>query len=227
MKKILVIMMCLLLPTGVFAMDIRVGGAIGLSHSWPGGSDWSNIKKEQDLSSKLGLGFEIGAFVNIPINEHFSIQPELNILFLRMKHDTMFAEDDPFLGWLNIELEETIKVTIFEIPVLAKVNLAAGPGSFSVFAGPALQIILGDVEFEQKASYSFLGIRFSDTFSIKSSPDSRVLFAGIFGAGYAMPMGPGNLSFDLRYRRTFTDMFDNFNLKINNISIRAGYSIGL
>lgn len=210
-------MMCLLLPVSAFAVDIKWGATFGLNHSFFSGSDWSDEKAEADaiginLETKLGLGFEIGTFVNIGINNFFSIQPELNILFLRIKHEASFAG-------VTI-VEDTWRIRIAEMPVLARFDVNAGLGNVFFLLGPALQIISGDIELERTTLGGILDA------NIKGAPDVSVLFAGIVGAGYAIPLGNGELLFELRYRRAFTDFFDHVNWKINTIGLRIGYGVG-
>jgi len=213
MKKIGLILVCMLLLTSVsvFAADVTIGGAVGLSHNWLGGSDWDDILKESDISNQFRLGFEIGAFFDIAVNELFSVQPELNFLLMR-------AGAGATIG--GIDMKETFTVKAFEIPVLAKFKFEAGNGNFCFFFGPALQIILGDVGLKAEVDGDSI---FDET----EAPDNSTIFSGIVGVGYEIPMGDGTLSFDLRYRRQFTGLIDEINLRFNTIGLRVGYGFAV
>jgi len=209
MKKIGLILMIILLATSVsvFATDVKIGGAIGLSHSWMGGSDWDEMLKDMDGSNEFRVGFEIGAFFDIAVNELFSVQPELNFLYFRAG-----------AGNSDFDVKATASVSSLEIPVLAKFKFEAGNGNFCFFFGPALQIVLSDPEMTVEIG----GTKFDDA-SGSMPVDNSVLFAGVVGVGYELPMGDGALIFDLRYRRQFTGYDDDFNGRLNTIGLRVGY----
>ena len=222
MKKFLVILICLLIPTSLFAADITVGGAIGLSHSWMSGSDWddyleympSSFGFSKSASGEFRLGFELGAFCDIAINELFSVQPELNFFYMRVGAGVSESGVDFAMTW---------SLKILEIPVLAKFNFEAGNGAFFFYLGPAIQFVLGDMGMDVDVS----GGGFSASASDSAPVDNSVLFAGVVGLGYAMPIANGKLSFNLRYRRAFTSFADDFNGRTNTIGLRVGYGLGL
>ena len=202
MKKICLILMCMLFTTFLFAIDITVGCAAGVNTSFMTGSDWDDLVGPLD-NSIIRVGFEAGAFSNIAINEFFAIQPELNFLLSRYG-----------FGKEREKYTETIKM--FEIPVLAKLCYK----DFFVLLGPALQIILGDVSYKQIVGDKEMN---SGTHEV----DNSIVFSGVFGIGRIVPVGNGFFSADIRYRRQFTEMFEDFNAKLNNITFRVGYGYGL
>ena len=218
MKKIVILLICLLAASSLFAADITLGGALGFSNSWLSGSDWDNMLKDYDASNEFRLGFEIGGFVDIAINKMFSIQPELNFFYMRAGAGGSYDNSG-----IKIDDDLTLAIKILEIPVLAKFNFPAGKGKFSVFLGPAVQFVLGDAKLTAEES----AFGYSASVDIPVEVDNSVIFAGVFGAGYAIPMGPGSLAFDLRYRRQFTGFDDDVNFRGNTIGIRVGYGIGL
>ena len=207
MKKLGLVLMCMLLATTLFAVDVTIGGAIGPNTSFMSGSDWDDMIEAYDGSNEFRIGFEIGAFFDIAINEFFSIQPEINFLLLRAG-----------AGNSDYDVEATATIYVLEIPVLAKFNLEAGNGIFSFFFGPSFQILLGDPNITAEVGGT-------EVMNEDMSVDNSVLFAGVVGIGYAFPVGNGNLYFDLRYRRQFTTFDDDFNGKVNNIGLRIGYGI--
>ena len=202
MKKIGLILMCMLFAVSLFAIDITVGGAAGVNTSFMTGSDWDDLVGTLD-NSIIRVGFEAGAFGNIAINKFFAIQPELNFLFARYG----FGKD-------REKYTETVKM--FEIPVLAKFSYK----EFFAFIGPALQIILGDVNHKTIVGDNELS---SGSYEV----DNNIVFSGVFGIGRIVPVGNGFFSVDIRYRRQFTEMFEDLNAKLNNITFRVGYGYGL
>lgn len=203
--------MCMFLATSVFAIDITIGGAAGVNTSFMTGSDWTDMLDAMEANNSfMKFGFEIGAFADIAINDLFSIQPEVNFLLLR------YGSSD--LTWQGKDVKPTLSMKVFEIAVLPKFNF----NNFSVFLGPAVQFVLGDLTFKDSVTS---GSAESETVDVPT--DKSVVFSGIFGAGYAMPMGNGNLMFDARYRRAFASAIDDFNGRLNTISLRVGYGFGL
>ena len=60
-----------------------------------------------------------------------------------------------------------------------------------------------------------------------AAPDNRFVFSGTIGAGYEQRFSTGALNVELRYNRTFTDIFDGVNTRINSVNIFAGYGHNL
>jgi len=205
MKKIGLIMMCMLLATtvSVFAMDITVGGAAGVN------MNHADVSEGRQMGSSIG--FEAGVFANIAIADisadaYFSIQPELNFLLLRYGYE-FGAKPIAFTSISS-------RAMVVEIPVLAKANFLAGPGKISVFAGPALQLVLAQkTEFE----IEIFGINRKTE---NTDVDDRVGFAVVAGVDYTLPMG---LILDARYRRGFTGAVE----KANIFAFRVGYGLSL
>ena len=222
MKNSLIFIMCLLIPTSLFAVDITVGASMGLNAGWNTGSDWKNFGtaatqvfgSDIEFSTERKTGFEIGAFCEIEINEFFSLQPEFSFLYTR-------AGLSGNILFFDIEFAATTKY--FEIPVLAKFNHKTPIGKFSVFAGPSFQIMVGDMKIKATSSVA----SYSESISEKIEPDNKFLIGGILGFGYQLSLGPGILVCDIRYRRQFTGYIDDFNTRGNTIGFRAGYAVPL
>jgi len=202
MKKIGLTLMCVLLAASLSALDIKIGVAAGGNISFMTGSDWNDYVVGSSDNS-IRFGFEAGAFGNIAINEFFSIQPELN--FLLTRYGTTY----------NVKFTETIKM--IEIPFLAKLNY----NDFFIFLGPALQIIFGDANYNIKTTDG------KEIHSGTHEIDSKIAFSGVFGVGHIVHVGNGAVFIDLRYRRQFTDIFEDFNAKLNTIALRIGYGFDL
>ncbi|MCL2293882.1 MAG: PorT family protein [Spirochaetes bacterium] len=230
MKKILIIMMCLLLPASVFAIDVTKGVAFGFNNMWNTGSHWdaqleNNTPGEPDYESRFAAGFEVGFFWEIAINDFVSIQPEINFLMLRNRVN--FEHEGEEYNWIGTNV-------FLELPVLVKGNLAVGPGRASIYLGPSFMINLTGGNF---AKYSQTG--FPDYYE----GGDVVTIAGVVGVGYSIPAGPGAFNFGLRYRRaltssgwwnagdeppglTNTDPVRD-NTRANILSLRIGYGFSL
>ncbi|MCL2295147.1 MAG: PorT family protein [Spirochaetes bacterium] len=189
MKKIVLVLIFLLVAASLFA-DIQVGGAFGLNR---------NSHFEWESSSKAG--FEVGAFANIYLSRIFSIQPEFNFIYFRVGREI----------WMGGLQNGTATYRFFEIPVLAKFNF----GDFSVFLGPAMQIILGDINVEWNGGSSSF------------PPYNRSVFGAIAGIGYALPVGNGDLIFDLRFRLIGTHERYHAFPSGSTIGFRVGYAFWL
>ena len=225
--------MCLLITTSLFAMDIKTGGNIGLNGSANTGSDWQKPIKDSGFSNEVKLGFEMGAFWEIPINDLFSVQPEINFLLVRAGYSGTDHREG-FDGYtytpytVDIKFSQTLK--ILEIPVLAKLNFGTKT-KFFLLAGPIVEIILGDVTTnweENENTYSgFFGYTAYDKHDYVSSPDNRFILGGTVGLGFSIPTSEGRFILDLRYRTTFTKIFNNDNTMVNTVGLRIGYGVDI
>ncbi|MCL2293586.1 MAG: PorT family protein [Spirochaetes bacterium] len=190
------------------------GFTAGLNHSWLGGGDW----RYYDASSKFAAGFELGAYLNIAATNIFSIQPELNFLYWRTKYSAVlsFWTWDPWGGfWEFTDATITTTIRMFEIPVLAKFS-TTGHTRFSFYFGPAVMLVLGDLNYRQETARWG-----TETFSDEAH--NIVSLAAIIGMEWGIPAGNGEFILDFRYRRTFTNIFCDWNLRINNLGVRIGY----
>ena len=180
MKKIFLVLICLLLVTSYIAADIEID--VGLS---AGVNGIINNSEDEEVTGSLleNMGFEIGVFTDIAFSEFLSIQFELNYLRLNKTYSYSF-----YYGWGgSYTFEDTFTMDLFEIPILAKLNL----GNFNLFFGPALSM------------------------NITYDGPWEVLWE--FGAGYALPVGEyGKLVFDLRFRvsDSYSDGFDTIGLRL-------------
>ena len=229
MKKIVFFIMCLVITTSLFAFDIIAGGQAGLLHGSGTGSDWDDMVNQPGLANEFRLGFEMGGFWEIPVNNFFSIQPELSFVFIRAgyggKYDVF--ENHPYYGptIYTEKIAFSVLVKTLEIPVLAKVNFGPEKFKFFILAGPMLQIIIGDIEASTDIqTNSYYG---DNDENQNITPDNRVIFGGALGVGFSVKTGDGKFIFDVRYRKTFTGYFDNDNTRLNVIGFRIGYGVDI
>lgn len=186
MKKlfllIAVILLCLNLnaqSSGTPDDGIKFGVKAGVNFASITGDDTDNL-------SSL-TGFHVGAVVDIPVSEKFSVQPEL----LYSTQGAEYSDSDGYDG--------KFKLNYINIPIMAKYYVADG---FSIQAGP-------QIGFNTSAKDEYTGV--DPGFNGDSGTDDIKDFVkgtdfGInFGLGYEMQTG---LNFSARYCLGLSDIND-------------------
>ena len=199
-KKLSLVLICILLTTSLFAIEITVGGATGINTTFMTGFP------DYDEYEKLGLryGFEAGVFGIFAFNDLFSLQPELGFFMYR---------SGPAVDDFNIKITTTTMA--IEVALLPKFSFY----NFSAFLGPALHIIPGPQTYKITKDGKEL-IR--DEYGFYDR-DRSIVLTGIFGIDYLLPFWHGGFLFDLRYRRQFTMIREDFEERANTFSFRVGY----
>lgn len=168
---------------------------------------------EEDEFQKRKTGFVVGGFVDVPVNERFSFQPEL----LYTQKGTKFEGEEDF-GEGPVSFEQQIQIDQIQIPLLGK---ATFPGMqvrpFVVF-GPAVGIttrakVKSEFDGEEEEDDDIKDI-------VKAVEVSLVVGGGVqFGAG----------SVEIRYDHGLTNLSDDeddddFEIKSRTFSILLGWS---
>lgn len=178
MKKLFITAIVALLTVfGVQAQDeVSIGAKAGVNFAKLTGDD------VEDADGRTG--FHIGAIVEIPITEKFSVQPE--VMYSQQGLQSEDNED-------GIESEATVKLDYINVPIMGKYYVAEG---FSLEAGPQFGF-RAKAEQEFEVSGSVGGVDFSDegTEDISDSIAGFDLGAAV-GAGYELNSG---LFFQARY----------------------------
>lgn len=204
----LFLLLALFCTVGAVNAQISIGPKVGINMGTFRGDD------VESGDTELLLGVTLGAAAEIGITEDFSIAPEL-LFFQKGSEQTLF--EDPNNSDTKTERETVLNY--FEIPVLAKYSFSIGEGpELFAIAGPSFGIGLGgkikqtdmpeiDVEFEDDQFTNF---------------DVSVAL----GAGILLPVGPGNLVFDIRYLLGLTSIDDSpadTDVKNNGLGVSAGF----
>lgn len=196
MKKLLLfIVLSIITVNATNAQDFRFGAKAGLNLSTFTGDAFTGFDTR--------ASFHIGALVELPLSEKFSIQPEL--LYSEKGSDL----DDFFLFQFKANLN------YIDIPVMAKYYVIEG---LSIELGPVASILV-------KAEGSDKGV-------VKDVSDLYKTFDfGIgIGASYRLPM---DVFFSLRFvkgvldaneRDSLDDYSSDFKVQNNVFQISAGYS---
>jgi len=219
-KKCLFIILVILAAGSLSAADLTLGVYAGINLGWFSGDDWEDIIDAAEAyygeaSSESRLCFSIAGFLDIALSESFSLQPELQ--FTSGKGGAKITDS---VGD-TVELTETINTLV--IPVLGKYKIPAGKGKINIFGGPALIMILGDIEYKEE--YNIDGDTSTDTST--EEPDNKAGFGFTIGAGYEVPMGNGKFITDLCFSKSLTDFFDNDDTRLNTLGLNIGYGFNL
>ncbi|NNK70910.1 MAG: PorT family protein [Flavobacteriaceae bacterium] len=151
-RLVLVAVLALFCFSGVQA-QVNFGAKAGVNFANLNGDD------ADELDPNSRTSFNLGAVVEIPVSDAFSVQPE--VLFSG-QGATVDAEGD----------EATFKLDYINIPVLADFQVADG---FSIQAGPQLGFNIGDdLEFNGET---------------ESTEAESIDFGAAFGAQYQMATG--------------------------------------
>ena len=173
--------------------------------------------------SKFGSGFEAGIFGEIAINDMFAIQPE--VLFTRGV--MMNFEFSPVDGY-KITANSTANALV--IPVLAKFTLQAGSGKVGLYLGPQFSFGVGKIKNYAKEEVTGVGTTEGTTEeTYKDTGIAEVIFSGVAGVDYKLPLGSGALFIDARLMYDFQNISTetDFSLKRLQIIPSIGYGFSL
>ncbi len=201
------------------ANDVTFGIRGGLNIANFTGDDTEVVDDDtgEKISTESLLGMAIGGYLNIPISETFSIQPEL----IYSQKGAKYSQTYTFQG-MEIEYEAAFKLDYLDIPVLAKISFPSGSSTPYLYFGPSIGMNLSaKLEVEVTSG----GITLSDSADMKDyvkSTDTGI----VVGGGIQLT---GGLSLDARYTVSLSTIdepaegFDEGDIKNSVVSILAGY----
>lgn len=177
MKRVPLLTLACLLFAGITHAQISFGVKLGANLSNIAGEDYDHDEK------KSILGPQLGALVNIPIQEKFSVQPEL-----------LFSREGAM--WKDSDYSEKEVHTLLNVPVLAQYN---DPSGFFAHTGPQIGLLLAVKE-------KYKGEGGDETADIKDEFRSTT-FSWVLGAGYRHS---SNVGVGARYSLGLSDIGDNW-----------------
>jgi hypothetical protein len=186
-SAILVAALVAALALPAIAGELSFGAKAGLSTTNVTGlpEEWRDVKSYR-------AGFAAGIFLNVAIDDAFSLQPEL--LYLQ-KGFTGNLYD----GFIDVDV--TPELDYIELPLLAKFTFSGGSKIRPcIFAGPSLAIATSS---ELRISAGWLATSI-DISSLTNDTD----FGIVAGAGFSYDIGRGRLTFDARYQRGFSNLVE-------------------
>ncbi|WP_160137736.1 porin family protein [Chryseobacterium sp. c4a] len=164
---------------------IKFGVKAGINATTMSRSDYSFSNGYQNNDEKLKVGFNAGVFVNIPVAEKFSVQPEL--LFSQLGSKSEIRNKTSY-GNQTSTMEANYKTNLnyIVLPLMVQYNILP---QLYVEAGPEFGLLLGgkvkgDMTItERSGNYTFSE---SGNFSEKIDMDqfNRFNFGIGIGAGY-------------------------------------------
>ena len=214
MKKTLLIIAAIIAVNTTFAQTY-FGPRLGINMSKMTGKYW----EKDDSEHKNVTGFQFGAVVDHHFSDMISLQMELLYAQKGVKTEDNYSED----GYSSTSTSKETFNTI-EIPVLFKATFG-GDIKFYGNAGPYFNYKLGG-KYESEGSYTGNGT--TETYSkdgkiiFDKRPDNytgddsyydpkvynKVDFGFYIGGGVAKELGPGILTFDIRYGLGFKDFIN-------------------
>jgi len=184
--------------------QISLGFQGGLSLATVGGSDLD------DLDPSYRKGFGLGAFLELPVGEVLSIQPE----FLYLQKGMQESEQG---------VDVTFAIDYVEIPVLLRINVPVEGNIAPYFlVGPAVAFKAGcEIRGEDQGVEVTVDCDEAEV-EIKSMD-----LGGVVGVGLSFGAGPGNFHVGARYNYGLTildDSGEDDDVKSRAFSFLAGYS---
>ncbi|MGO3183747.1 MAG: porin family protein [Aequorivita sp.] len=198
----------------VQSQELRLGAKAGVNFASIGGDGADEL---DGLTS-----FHIGALAEIPINEKFSVQPEL--LYSSQGAKAEFSET--YMGQ-TISFKYKRKLDYINVPIMAKYYVIEG---LSIEAGPQFGILVS-AKGESETEGGVVGPH-SENVDIKDSHNTLDIGFGL-GATYRLNNG---IFFSARYVLGITNMikdqdsdfgdeeFEKFKQHNNVIQLSLGYS---
>lgn len=131
MKKII-------LGMAVVASSVAFGQKFGIK----AGANLSNISSDGAIKeTKSKIGFNAGAFVNIPVGAEFSIQPEIIYNKLGAKTTLNLANFNNTVSGIELpKVENTMNLDYISVPVMAQYHIV--PSLLYVEAGPEFSYLI-------------------------------------------------------------------------------------
>ena len=207
MKKLIIAAVAVFTVGAASAQDVKFGVKGGLNYATLSG----------DIAETDGIiGFAVGGFLNVKINEKFAFQPEL----LYSTQGTAEKSTETISG-ATINEEGRLELAYMNIPLMFRVNVTE---AFTFEAGPQIGFLLSARDAEKETITNSGG-----STVIESSDDVKdnlntTDFGLNFGLGYDLTK---NLNAGLRYNVGLNDISkntDNYTIKNSVFTLAIGYT---
>ena len=149
-KQIKLLALVFALGATSFTLKAQTNSSNGVHLGIKGGVNFSNMYTEDVDDNNVLTSFNAGLYVNLPISNFISIQPEL-----------LFSRKGSELTYNNAFADGTakFKLNYIEVPVLLKLNLTK---NFNIHAGPYFAYLIDAQVTNETASGNF---NFEDNFN--------------------------------------------------------------
>ena len=177
-----------------------------------------------DNNEKIKLGSHVGVFVNIPVAEKFSIQPELLFSQMGSKTEVKYVYPSALDGHMTTqEFNYKTNLNYLVLPVMVQYNILP---QLYVEAGPEFGYLLGgksEGDRKTENTYGSTTTVSSESFSNKIPMElyKRFNFGIGIGAGYYFTP---NFGVTARFTAGITDLFKNNDdsNKVRNNALQLG-----
>lgn len=177
------------------------------------GNTWNNVTSN-DLNGTVDFknmsNISMGAFYELGLGTHFSIQPEVNYNIKGFRSDV--SKEDFTLFGINLPLggSAVTQIRYVDVPVLMKYKMGNTEGGVKAYimAGPSIGYALsGNIETRGKVLVDF---KIADSpINLNSNNYKRTEVAGVVGAGIELPIGERAKIFaDARFAKSLTDVYE-------------------
>lgn len=204
MKRVICILF-VLLTTNLFALEVDLGGKLGLGVGWWRGDDYT-----EDVDVMGAPNFNFGASTSFEVHKNVALQFELLFALVGNEDEKRYE---------GLKVSRNYYNSSFQIPVFLKPKFEVGPGDMFFLVGPRFMILLNDFTVRHKLS--------SNNISYESETDyeiGRQFQLGLsFGFGYDLKLGPGKLQFYLDITPFLTNYGNDYDRAIQN---EANFNIG-
>jgi hypothetical protein len=221
MKKKILLIISILVSTFSFAqIQPSFGVKAGVSSSGMRGDAVDNFNNLLDFSkgnitTKDYTGFFAGGYVNIPVNENFSIEPGLYYSLKGYELDG--ALNLKGLDFLGAKAKAVLQSQYIDVPVLLKANF----NGFQIFAGPQISYL---AKADLKTTAGVLGINLLNNTNDASSQFNR-WEAGVTG-GIVYQFANG-LNITAFYFFGLSKVYANKNINAYTRGIKLGIGVNL
>jgi hypothetical protein len=201
--------------------------AQGVSLGARAGMVWNHVVS-RDLNSTLDFNTinaaSVGLVANIHLTDNISFQPELN--YTEKGFKTSVGTDLKLFGTnLPIGARANTVVKYLDMPLALKYNFGTEGVRFFAMAGPTLGYALsGTIETYTKVL--IVDVKAATTpINLNNENYKRFEVGGIVGSGVSIPVGNGNFYADVRYTRSFQDVYE---VPIVGAKVRnQGFGVGI
>ncbi len=204
--KVTCLFIVLVLANQVYAQTSKLGVRAGVNVATMSENpfEYASTEMEKDYT----VGANVALFLNLPVTHTFSIQPELQWIQKGIQSEMTSADD--------MEVKMVYRTNYFEIPVLARVDIAAAEVvSFNVFLGPSIGYAttkkyigknakLGTEDPIEKGDFKE-NVEWDDEYGANGTVDNRWDFSAVAGVGLTIDAIFGDFVIDARYNMDFND----------------------
>lgn len=149
------------------------------------------------------LGFHAGAFVNIPLSKHFSLQPE--VLYNQMGAKDVISSTETDNGVTNVKTKEEgrVKMNYISVPLMLQMRPTE---KFYVEAGPEFSYFInGKTKGERSVASTTGGVTTTTTSSNTEDIDKDQINKFNFGLGLGLGYDiTSNIGISARYVNSLT-----------------------